>query len=226
MTVFEEIALRQSIMFGGLFFGFLAAILFALFFCYRGPSWPKTVIKVLTPLAFAIAGYVNFAAPLVVLGLLLSAIGDAFLSREGEKSFLTGLIAFAAAHVLYIAHFLPMASLAELTWLPAALLVVLALSTERWLIPYTQDMAWPVRIYVVLITVLGCAALGLSGREIAVLGAFAFILSDLILAINLFRLSPESRWHIPTEIALWIFYVLGQAGLLIGAGFARPLFSI
>ncbi|SLN21431.1 YhhN-like protein [Roseovarius albus] len=226
MTVFEEIALRQSIMFGGLSFGFLAAIIFAFFFCYRGPSTLKTFIKVLTPLAFAVAGYVNFAAPLVVLGLLVSAIGDAFLSRDGKKSFLTGLIAFAAAHVFYIAHFLPMASLADLTWLPAVLLVVLAVSTERWLIPYTDDMAWPVRIYVLLITVMGCAALGLSGREIAVLGAFAFILSDLILAINLFRLPPDSRLRIPSEIALWIFYVLGQAGILIGAGFAQPLFSI
>ncbi|WP_120502179.1 lysoplasmalogenase [Roseovarius sp. EL26] len=226
MTVFEEIVLRQSIMLSGLSFGFLMALIFAVCFCYRGPSKRKTIIKVLTPLAFAVAGYVNFAAPLVVLGLLLSAIGDAFLSREGEKSFLIGLIAFAVAHVLYIAHFLPMASLVELAWFPVVLLVVLALSTERWLIPYTDDMAWPVRVYVLLITVMGCAALGLSGREVAVLGAFAFILSDLILAINLFRLTTASRWLIPSEIALWIFYVLGQAGILIGAGFARPLFSI
>ncbi len=226
MTAYQEIALRQSILYGGLSFGFLAALMFAVFFCYRGQSISKTTIKALPTLAFAIAGLANFATPLVVLGLLLSMVGDIALSREGEKNFLAGLIAFAFAHVLYIAHFLSMASLDVLAWGPAVLLVFLAVSTERWLVPYTGDMAWPVRFYVVLITVMGCVALSLTGRDVAVAGAFAFVLSDLVLAVRLFRLSDTSNWRVPAEIVLWVLYVVGQAGILIGAGFAQPLFSI
>ena len=45
MTVLEEIALRQSFRFALLLIGLIAAVIYALVFCYRGPSVAKTVVK-------------------------------------------------------------------------------------------------------------------------------------------------------------------------------------
>ena len=40
---------------------------------------------------------------LLFAALALSAVGDAFLSREGDRAFLGGLASFLAAHLAYIA---------------------------------------------------------------------------------------------------------------------------
>jgi uncharacterized membrane protein YhhN len=233
MTVLEEIALRQSILYGGLLLGLAAALIYAAGFCYRGPSWPRTVVKAVPLLAFAVAAQVNFANPLIVAALALSALGDIALSRAGDRAFLAGLVAFAGAHLAYALMFSGLlygedpARLLDVPLLPAAALVILASSTEFWLAPHAGALRGPVRIYVLLITLMGLTALSLpDGREIAVIGAFAFILSDFVLALQLFRMSSASRWQVPASVALWLLYVGGQAAILVGAGFARPLFQI
>ncbi|MEQ9695738.1 lysoplasmalogenase family protein [Shimia sp. SDUM112013] len=226
MTVLEEIALRQSTMYASLSVGLLFAAIYAVGFCYRGPSIPKTLVKAVPLLAFAVAGAVNFAAPLVVAGLALSALGDIALSRDGEKPFLVGLVAFASAHLLYILHFLQIGEVSNVGTLAIVAMVVFALSTEFWLIPHAGVMKSPVRLYVVLIAAMGLTALSLEGRDIAVWGAFAFLASDTILSIQLFRMTATSRWQVPASVSLWLLYALGQCAILIGAGFARPLFQI
>src|SRR6056297_2808833 len=195
MTVLEEIALRQSILYGGIGVGLVFALIYAAVFCYRGPSRVRTAVKAVPLLAFAVAAQANFANPLIVAALGLSALGDIALSRSGERAFLAGLVAFAAAHLAYALLFSGLLygdaaeRLADLPILPALCLVAFAVSTELWLVPHTGALRWPVRIYVLLITLMGLAALSLpAGREIAVIGAFAFILSDLILAVQRFRL--------------------------------------
>ncbi len=226
MTILEEIALRQSIMFGGIAVGLLFAVLYALLFCYRGPSWAKTGIKIIPVLGFAVAGYANFAAMLVVAGLGLSAVGDLALSRDTPKTFLFGLIAFAGAHILYILHFTDLGGVALIPLWAAGVVVALAVSSEVWLRPFTGAMKWPVRAYVVVITTMAVMALSLQGRELAMWGAMAFVVSDVILAIQVFRMKESARWQVPASVALWGLYVLGQCMILAGAGFARPLFSI
>jgi uncharacterized membrane protein YhhN len=227
MTLMEEIALRQSARFGLLVLGCLAALIYAAVFCYRGPSVAKTVVKSVPLLSFAGAGLVSFANPFVVGALFLSAIGDIALSRDGDKPFLVGLVAFALAHVLYILHFWGLAGgitgAFEVPMLPV-LVILFALSTEWWLAPHTDDMRWPVRVYVVLIAVMGLLALGLPGMLLATLGAFAFLASDTILSIQLFRMESQSRWQVPASVALWVLYAGGQFAILAGAGWQKPLF--
>lgn len=228
MTILEEIALRQSIRFGFLIVGLGAALIYAAVFCYRGPSVVKTMVKSVPLLSFALAGIATFAHPLVIGALLLSAVGDIALSRDGEKPFLIGLIGFALAHVFYIAHFWGLAGgVSGALAMPfAALAVVLfAVSTEKWLAPFTGDMRLPVRVYVLLISLMGLTALGLPGMPLAVIGAFAFMASDTILSIQLFRMSDGSRWQIPASVVLWALYVGGQFAILAGAGWSTPLFQ-
>ncbi|WP_372885125.1 lysoplasmalogenase family protein [Shimia sp.] len=224
MTFLEEIALRQSLRAGLLLLGLLAALLYAAVFCYRGPSGAKTLVKAVPLLSFALAGLTTFAAPLVIVALLLSAVGDIALSRPGRRAFLTGLVGFAAAHLVYVLHFAALSGGVALS-LAALPVVVFALSTERWLVPHTGDLRWPVRVYVLLISLMGITALGLEGRMLAMLGAFAFIASDTILSLQLFRMGEGARWQVPASVVLWGLYVGGQLAILAGAGWATPLFQ-
>ncbi|MGR3814461.1 MAG: lysoplasmalogenase [Cognatishimia activa] len=225
MTLLEEIAFRQSLFWGGVTFSLATAALFAIFASWRGPSWWKTLLKAMPVGALVFAASANFANPLVIAALALSLVGDIALSRLGDRAFLVGLIGFAAAHLAYIVHFYDLTNgTPPLT--AAVILVALALSTEFWLRPHTKDLKWPVRIYVVLITLMGLTAAALPARELATMGAFLFIFSDLLLAIHLFRLKEGSVLHVPIAILLWMAYALAQVAILIGAGFAQPLIAL
>ena len=225
MTLLEEIAFRQSLFWGGVTFSLATAALFAIFASWRGPSWWKTLLKAMPVGALVFAASANFANPLVIAALALSLVGDIALSRLGDRAFLVGLIGFAAAHLAYIVHFYDLTNgTPPLT--AAVILVALALSTEFWLRPHTKDLKWPVRIYVVLITLMGLTAAAMPARELATMGAFLFIFSDLLLAIHLFRLKDGSVLHVPIAILLWVAYALAQVAILIGVGFAQPLIAL
>ncbi len=224
MTVIGEIALRQSLIWGCLALGLVFALIYAAFFCHRGPGRWKTAVKAVPLAAFAAAGLAGFADPVIIAALVLSALGDIALSRDGERSFLIGLVAFALAHLAYVVAFFGLSTGAP-PLLPVLALVALALSTEVWLTPHAGALRWPVRVYVGLITVMGVAALGLpGGHALALTGAMAFILSDAILALQRFRMAPASVWQRPASVMLWLLYVGGQACILMGAGFVRPIF--
>ncbi len=225
MSIVEEIALRQSLRFAFLLVGGGAALIYAAFLCHRGPSVIKSVVKSIPMPAFAAAVGVSFGAPMVVVALILSAVGDLALSRDGERPFLIGLIGFALAHLVYILHFWALSGGILTDQLVAvAAIVIFAISTEFWLAPHTGEMKWPVRLYVLLISGMGITALGLPGMTFAVVGAFAFMASDTILSLQLFRMSENSAWQRPASVALWLLYAGGQFAIVAGAGWATPLF--
>ena len=106
---------------------------------------------------FALASATSGAPVLLTLALLLSAVGDLALSRSGQKAFLAGLTGFALAHLLFIILFQglgpdPIWAAFGHTPFFAVVLVLVALSSEIWLAPYTGKLVWPVRVYVTLIT--------------------------------------------------------------------------
>jgi uncharacterized membrane protein YhhN len=228
MGVMEEIMLRQSVRFGAFLLGGGAALIYAAWFCYRDSSNLKTVVKAVPMLAFAVGAIATFGHPLIILALLASALGDIALSRPGERAFLIGLIGFAVAHLFYILRFWGLVGFEGVMALPwaAGLVVLFALSTERWLIPHTGGLKWPVRVYVGLISLMGLTALGLTGVPFALVGAFAFMASDTILAIQLFRMRDDSGWQIPASVLLWLLYAGGQLAIVIGVGWAAPLFHL
>ncbi|MEP2530095.1 lysoplasmalogenase [Shimia sp.] len=227
MTFVEEIALRQSIRLALLTVGLVAAALYALFLCHRGPGWGKTIVKAIPMPAFGVAVAVSFGSPVIVGALALSALGDIALSRPSRRAFMVGLVGFALAHVAYIYHFWTLSGGAVTdAWLAVGALLIFAASTEVWLAPFTGDLKGPARIYVVLITLMGLTALGLPNAPLAVIGAFAFLASDTLLALQLFRMPETSRWHRLTSVLLWVLYVGGQFAILAGVGWATPLFQI
>lgn len=194
----------------------VTALLYGGWFCFRDPSLLRSAIKTGAVGALALLALSYGASGLLVLALTLSAIGDLALSRAGERAFLIGLCGFALAHVAYIALFSAM-GIGLPPLMPSIALILYAIASEVWLAPYTGDMKWPVRVYVVLITLMGLAALTLpGGLNVALIGAGAFIASDTLLAVQLFRLDPASPLHRIISPALWVLYY-GAQGLILWA---------
>ena len=201
--------------------GVVASVLY-LGLIHAPQSLLRSATKTLPLLSFAFAAYLSGAPVWLTAALFLSALGDLALSREGRAAFLYGLCSFALAHLLFIILFQSLgggaiwSAFAVAPIFALALLVVSA-SSELWLAPYTGALRWPVRIYVILITLMGLAALALPpGYSVVALGAGLFILSDMILSIRLFRLPEGDPRARPAAVALWVSYIAGQVLILLG----------
>jgi len=187
-----------------------------------GSSFTKSVVKTVPLVLFSVASLMVGTPPLLTAALLFSALGDFALSRRGASSFLYGLSAFALAHLLYIMLFWDVVGLPPWDAFAAAPLFAIAMigiavSTELWLSPFTDRLRWPVRIYVALIGVMMLAALTLpAALAVVTFGAALFVLSDLILSIQLFRLTENHALYRQAGWAVWVFYVGGQALILLG----------
>lgn len=157
---------------------------------------------------------------LVVAGLALSAVGDVFLEL-GPQRFLPGVGAFFLAHLAYIAAFLSAEKrLRPLAALPALLLGILVFPR---LLPglEKQNLFVPVLVYTVALCVMvwrslarlapGAAAPLYAGA----LGAFAFALSDSLLALD--RFAPEGAPIPGVRYAILGLYWLGQLGIALSA---------
>lgn len=195
------------------------AILFASVYCVtclRAPvgdwrSFMKTV-----PLLILGFGALWLGSPwFLVAGLIASAAGDYVLSRAGNRAFLSGLIAFAVAHLFYIVlfwnagdHRVPIAFGA---------VVIYGLSCEVWLIRYCGSLRWAVRFYVVMIVAMVGAAMS-TGNGVAIAGAVLFAISDSVLAIEKFRLSADDPRQGRITVSVWISYIAAQ--VLIFLAFA------
>ncbi len=198
---------------GMVLIGAAFAAAYGLQVCAARPSAAKTVVKTLSVAPLALAAPALGAPATIALGLALGALGDFFLSLKGERSFLAGMAAFAFGHLAYALAFL---SAGAALPGPGVLvpLLLLGLSTEIWLAPHTGALRWPVRGYVVVILIMAAAAFGLPFGSVT-LGAALFVLSDLILAVDLFRFGPD-RTNIWRARALWAAYWGGQLLILLG----------
>lgn len=182
------------------------ALAYGLLLIQTPQSALRSVVKTFPVALLAIgAGWAGLWG--LALALALCALGDWFLAHEGDSAFLAGLISFSLGHLGFVLLLLPLWQGAQ----GAASLVTLliALSTLRWLLPYTGALRLPVLIYVALITAMGIMAWG-QGDWALRLGASSFILSDLLLSMGLFRGVKG------TERPLWFFYIIGQIGLCVG----------
>jgi alkenylglycerophosphocholine hydrolase len=128
----------------------------------------------------------------ILLGLLLSCMGDISLMFEGQRWFLGGLSSFLLAHVAFVAAYL--AGVAQ--WTPplwAALFAVYGVAFFAWLMPHTGKLKIPVLVYGAVLMAMAAAAaarwveLGSDAALLALIGAVIFIVSDSALAVRQFR---------------------------------------
>jgi uncharacterized membrane protein YhhN len=173
----------------------------------------------------------NRARFLVIGALFFSWLGDVALlfDRAHQAFFMLGLAAFLAAHLCYIAYFLKIRRLNRPLELPNPLvfaaIAVYTLVLFGFLAPSVGGLFYPVAVYAGALAAMlaaSLAAFDFSRHDFGRLcagGAFLFLLSDSILAVN--------RFAAPVPLApLWIMLTYGLAQLLIIEGCARNLRSI
>lgn len=150
---------------------------------------PLTTLLIIALCALAASsGYRNA----LLAALLLSLIGDVALMYESDRAFITGLVSFLLAHLLFMLAFLHGVSGATM---PAAGwgFAVYALIFAGLLLPRAPGaLRLPVLIYGLVLCAMAVTALirwqtldGDSGHY-ALLGAMLFLISDSALGIRKF----------------------------------------
>ncbi|MBN1563288.1 MAG: lysoplasmalogenase [Anaerolineae bacterium] len=127
---------------------------------------------------------------LILLGLLASIVGDVMLIDP--RRFVYGLVSFLIAHIFYIIAFTAEGDASAPIWyiIPFALYGVAIL---RWLWPDLGEMKVPVMIYVLAIMIMAWQAANRwievreTGPLCAMIGAYLFVFSDSVLAVEHFR---------------------------------------
>ena len=151
---------------------------------------------------------------LFVVALGLSLVGDVFLMLPKDR-FVPGLVAFLAAHVVYVVgfwvedrpHGLPL--LVGIV-LVAAVVGALARQILAGLRTSGADeLAIPVTVYMGVIGLMAISATG-AGPAAAVVGAWSFVASDALLAWNKF-VKPLA-W---APVGIMVTYHVAQAGLAL-----------
>ncbi len=185
------------------------------------------IAKPASILALALLGLVTQAPWLLVAALLFSSIGDFALTFEGQKAFLRGLIAFAIAHLFYLAMFSRFVEIPALVELhsytrPEILALLVAMVAAVSLIyPKAGSLKGPVSVYMLIIFVMAVFGLQIPFPfRLAALGVALFVISDFILGLREFRDIQSARTDKFMSIGVWVFYWFGQ--FLILAGFIYP----
>jgi uncharacterized membrane protein YhhN len=203
-----------------LLFSLAAAIVYALILNTR-ETLLRSAVKTLAVALLAALAAIQGGPLLLIAALALSALGDAFLSRDGEKAFLGGLASFLAAHLAYIALFsLVGAGLEPLSQLwRAALAVVMAAFAATMLFMLWRrvgpDLRLPVAAYAAAILGMGVSALTLDNVWV-IMGAVLFMASDGLLAAEKFlvaAISPHREWM---RYAVWALYYAAQLMITLG----------
>jgi len=130
---------------------------------------------------------------LIAAGLVASLIGDVALMLPDERWFLYGLLSFLGAHVVYITAF-TMENDGMAAWYYAVPFGLFALLMLFTLWPHLGSMRGPVFVYMVVIMFMAWQAASrwlnnpdVRSTQLALAGAYLFVASDSVLAIQRFR---------------------------------------
>lgn len=126
----------------------------------------------------------------ILVGLVLSALGDVLLIPRGAKAFfLAGLVSFLLGHVAYAGAFALRGLEVRAMAAAAAPIAAIGMLALRYLWPHVQKNAprlqYPVLGYVAVIsTMVVCAAgtFGKAGNVAILIGAVMFYVSDFAVA--------------------------------------------
>ncbi len=179
--------------------------------------WLHLIFKPLTTLLI-VALALSFASAesgyrrAIVIGLLLSTLGDVFLMLS-PNWFVHGLASFLLAHLAYLVAFTRRARLG-ITWWPFVAYAVVAGAVLAILWPsLPAQLQVPVVIYVMVLAGMAAqaAAVWKHRREhataLAALGGGVFVLSDAVLAIDRFA-APFAAAGFVVLACYWLAQIL------------------
>ncbi|PLS22554.1 lysoplasmalogenase [Amylibacter cionae] len=205
--------------------GSICAVIYWVGYCFRASGAARSFIKTVSVASLAFAAWIAGGEWSLIAALSFCALGDYALSRNSDRLFLAGVGAFAVGHLFYIGTFLshPAADSARLASAPrVAVLIGLAVlggSMSVLLYRKAYELRSAVVAYVPVIIAMGGAALVLPFNGVlalALCGAFVFMLSDLILSLELFVIPEGSVGLRLTPFAVWGTYWCAQAMLFAG----------
>jgi uncharacterized membrane protein YhhN len=197
----------------------VAAVLYLLML-RQGTSWWLSTLKTLSTSLLAIIAWRTGSPALLVAGLALSAAGDLFLSRDGEKAFVYGLVSFLVAHLAYIVLFASvgrgLTALLSMPLMPvAAGLIAVSLVLARTILRHVPNaLKLPVVVYCTALVLMGLTALATEQSPI-IAGAMMFVASDAILAWEKFVEPAASARKPPMRFAVWVLYYAAQVMFLL-----------
>lgn len=203
-----------------LLFSLAAAVVYGLILNTR-ETLLRSVVKTLAVALLAALAAIQGGPLLLVAALALSALGDAFLSRDGDKAFLGGLASFLAAHLAYIALFwLAGAGLEPLSqpWRAALAVVMAAFAATMLFMLWRRvgpDLRVPVAAYAAAILGMGVSALTLDNVWL-IMGAVLFMASDGLLAAEKFLVAAISLHREWMRYAVWALYYAAQLMITLG----------
>ena len=171
----------------------------------------KTPLSLLFIFAWTLqpAQHSGFAG-LILVALVFCLGGDVLLALGTPTTFLLGLVSFLLGHIMYAVAFFVVGDVGPSMAVGTLLLAISAVFTWRWLEPHLGDMTIPVLAYIVVISIMVCAACGIAGnatlpttaRAAIVAGAILFYLSDLFVARQRFVVNA----HVNRVIGLPLYY--------------------
>jgi uncharacterized membrane protein YhhN len=203
--------------------GAVAAIAYGLFFLNRPPTWARAGVKTLFLAAWAVAFALAGAHPLLVIALAASALGDFFLAFDKKVLLPFGILSFLCAQLTYFVIFAALwffsgdNSPLLPRYIAMGALIAGTLAFLVWMAPKLGWMALGVVPYAIAITAMAAMAMWLpwAGWP-AMLGAISFVISDLVLATELFRLPPDAPARRITAPVVWWTYAAAQALIVLG----------
>ncbi len=177
----------------------------------------------------ATAGKRTATQKLILIALAFSWAGDMFLMGSTEIFFLPGLVSFLITHVLYIIGFRKEISLVQGSTLlkrqPLIAIPVVLLTGGLIVLVFNRmepAMKIPVVVYATVITLMVLTAMNRCGRvsansfRLVFAGAFLFMLSDSLIALNKFYFS-DAMWK--AGFFIMLLYIAGQ--FMIAKGTAK-----
>lgn len=180
-------------------------------------SWPRTIVKTIPLLVLMGLSFVAKLPPILTLALAIFAVGDFALSRPGQRAFMIGLIAFAVGQFLYVLLFADLVGLNASPFLAYIGMLALAASTVFWLLPYVGNLRVQVLAYILVISIMASISAGFwSVEPLVTLGALLFVFSDIVLAIELFRLGVDHPLRSLLVWVMWTSYLCAQALIVLG----------
>jgi uncharacterized membrane protein YhhN len=214
--------------FGGAFwalaaFGAAAAGAYGGYYLRRPPSLLRALVKTAFMAAFAAALMIAGGPFPLLLAAALSALGDFFLAFDKKWILPFGILSFLLAQLLYVLMFTAVWFFSgdNSPLLPRYIAMGAVIATSIafliWMAPKLGWMALGVVPYAVAITGMGVAAMWLPwiGWP-AMVGALLFLISDFVLAAELFRLPPEAPVRRMTAPVVWWTYAGAQVLIIWG----------
>ncbi len=193
----------------------VAALLWAELKSSRLGVWLiKPIASTLFVITALLAGaLVSSYGRLILLGLLLSWLGDVFLIPKRQLFFIAGLGSFLLSHVAFSGAFLLQPLLILPLIFAATGTVVVAIIILRWLWPHLSHNFRPAVVSylaaISLMVVLASGTIAAAGPQLLI-GAVMFAVSDIFVARDRF-VSPSVAnrlWGLPLYYAAQLIFAL------------------